>query len=194
MCNWDAGGHEETEEYHLPRIPATHPHPDSLSDGTHSLQRIYCWDIDGMLHFSKSDEETNWPAPVSSSSSSRVTGSPVHPRLHVGLVWIGLGGKLLLSSKLSRVHTSITSRHRVHVAVWVHHGVSQHLNTHIHTLWHALKQQHVLWTVLNTLSPDSVMYWWHPIQWSPRKQNPAADWCFVARRRSHIEMVHHYGD
>ncbi len=20
MCNWDAGGHEETEEYHLPRI------------------------------------------------------------------------------------------------------------------------------------------------------------------------------
>ncbi len=25
MCDWDAGGHEETEEYHLPRIPATHP-------------------------------------------------------------------------------------------------------------------------------------------------------------------------
>ncbi len=23
MCDWDAGGHEETEEYHLPRIPAT---------------------------------------------------------------------------------------------------------------------------------------------------------------------------
>ncbi len=30
MCNWDAGGHEETEEYHLPRIPATHPHPQNL--------------------------------------------------------------------------------------------------------------------------------------------------------------------
>ncbi len=104
---------------------------DSHSDGTHSLQSIYCWDTDGMLHFSKSDEETNWPAHVSSSSSSRVTGSPVHPRLHVGLVWIGLGGKLLLSSKLSRVHTSITSSHRVHVTVWVHHGVPQHLNTHM---------------------------------------------------------------
>ncbi len=31
---------------------------DSHSDGTHSLQRIYCWASDGMLHFSKSDEET----------------------------------------------------------------------------------------------------------------------------------------
>ncbi len=30
MCNWDAGGHEETEEYHLPRIPATHPHLKTL--------------------------------------------------------------------------------------------------------------------------------------------------------------------
>ncbi len=29
------------------------------SDGTHSLQRIHCWASDGMLHFSKSDEETN---------------------------------------------------------------------------------------------------------------------------------------
>ncbi|CAM4516502.1 unnamed protein product [Leuciscus chuanchicus] len=25
------GGHEETEEYHLPRIPATHPHLKALS-------------------------------------------------------------------------------------------------------------------------------------------------------------------
>ncbi len=32
---------------------------DSHSDGTHSLQRIYCWVSDLMLHFSKSDEETN---------------------------------------------------------------------------------------------------------------------------------------
>ncbi len=32
---------------------------DSHSDGTHSLQRIHCWDTDGILHFSKSDEETN---------------------------------------------------------------------------------------------------------------------------------------
>ncbi len=32
---------------------------DSHSDGTHSLQRIHCWTSDGMLHFSKSDEETN---------------------------------------------------------------------------------------------------------------------------------------
>ncbi len=30
MCDWDAGGHEETEEYYLPRIPATHPHPKTL--------------------------------------------------------------------------------------------------------------------------------------------------------------------
>ncbi len=32
---------------------------DYHSDGTHSLQRIHCWDTDAMLHFSKSDEETN---------------------------------------------------------------------------------------------------------------------------------------
>ncbi len=31
----------------------------SHSDGTHSLQKIHCWDSDAMLHFSKSDEETN---------------------------------------------------------------------------------------------------------------------------------------
>ncbi len=31
---------------------------DSHSDGTHSPQRIHCWDSDAMLHFSKSDEET----------------------------------------------------------------------------------------------------------------------------------------
>ncbi len=32
---------------------------DSHSDGTHSLQSIHCWASDAMLHFSKSDEETN---------------------------------------------------------------------------------------------------------------------------------------
>ncbi len=32
---------------------------DSHSDGTHSLQRIHWWASDAMLHFSKSDEETN---------------------------------------------------------------------------------------------------------------------------------------
>ncbi len=32
---------------------------DSHSDGTHSLQCIHCWASDEMLHFSKSDEETN---------------------------------------------------------------------------------------------------------------------------------------
>ncbi len=32
---------------------------DSHSDGTHSLQSIRCWASDAMLHFSKSDEETN---------------------------------------------------------------------------------------------------------------------------------------
>ncbi len=32
---------------------------DSHSDGTHSLQSIHWWDTDEMLHFSKSDEETN---------------------------------------------------------------------------------------------------------------------------------------
>ncbi len=31
----------------------------SHSDGTHSLQRIHWWASDAMLHFSKSDEETN---------------------------------------------------------------------------------------------------------------------------------------
>ncbi len=33
---------------------------DSHSDGTHSLQRIHWWASDVMLHFSKSDEETNF--------------------------------------------------------------------------------------------------------------------------------------
>ncbi len=32
---------------------------DSYSDGTHSLQRIHWWPSHVMLHFSKSDEETN---------------------------------------------------------------------------------------------------------------------------------------
>ncbi len=32
---------------------------DSHSDGTHSLQSIHCWDTDAVLHFSKSDEESN---------------------------------------------------------------------------------------------------------------------------------------
>ncbi len=32
---------------------------DSHSDGTHSLQRIHWWASDAVLHFSKSDEETN---------------------------------------------------------------------------------------------------------------------------------------
>ncbi len=32
---------------------------DSHADGTHSLQRIHWWASDVMLHFSKSDEETN---------------------------------------------------------------------------------------------------------------------------------------
>ncbi len=32
---------------------------DSHSDGTHSLQRIHQWASDVILHFSKSDEETN---------------------------------------------------------------------------------------------------------------------------------------
>ncbi len=41
---------------------------DSHSDGTHSLQRIHCWTSDVMLHFSKSDEETN-------SSTSWITFS-----------------------------------------------------------------------------------------------------------------------
>ncbi len=41
---------------------------DSHSDGTHSLQRIHWWACDVMLHFSKSDEETN------SSTSWKVWG------------------------------------------------------------------------------------------------------------------------
>ncbi len=32
---------------------------DSHSDGTHSLQSIHCWSSEGLLHFSKSDEERN---------------------------------------------------------------------------------------------------------------------------------------
>ncbi len=32
---------------------------DSHSDGTHSLQSIHWWTSDGMLHFSKPDEETD---------------------------------------------------------------------------------------------------------------------------------------
>ncbi len=47
---------------------------DSHSDGTHSLQSIHCWDTDAMLHFSKSDEETN-------SSTSRMTRGWAHFQL-----------------------------------------------------------------------------------------------------------------
>ncbi len=32
---------------------------DSHSDGTHSLQKIHWWASDVMLHFSRSNEETN---------------------------------------------------------------------------------------------------------------------------------------
>ncbi len=32
---------------------------DSHSDGTHSLQRIHCWDTDAETRFSKSEEEVN---------------------------------------------------------------------------------------------------------------------------------------
>ncbi len=35
------------------------PHNNASADGTHSLQRIQWWASDAMLHFSKSDEETN---------------------------------------------------------------------------------------------------------------------------------------
>ncbi len=44
---------------------------DSHTDGTHSLQSIHCWVTDAMLHFSKSDEETN-------SSTSWVAWGGVH--------------------------------------------------------------------------------------------------------------------
>ncbi len=44
---------------------------DSHSDGTHSLQSIHWWASDAMLHFSKSDEETN-------SSTSWMTWGWVH--------------------------------------------------------------------------------------------------------------------
>ncbi len=49
MCNWDAGGHEETEEYHLPRIPATHPHLKTLP---------MCW-CDGAGEVKLRDGEEN---------------------------------------------------------------------------------------------------------------------------------------
>ncbi len=44
---------------------------DSHSDGIHSLQRIHCWDTDAVLHFSKSDEETN-----SSTVREKIIWSP----------------------------------------------------------------------------------------------------------------------
>ncbi len=46
---------------------------DSHSDGTHSLQSIHCWASDVMLHFSKSDEETN------SSTSSMILMLSIMP-------------------------------------------------------------------------------------------------------------------
>ncbi len=43
---------------------------DSYSDGTHSLQSIHCWASDVMLHFSKSDEDTNSSTLTFNSNSS----------------------------------------------------------------------------------------------------------------------------
>ncbi len=61
---------------------------DSHSDGTHSLQSIHCWASDGMLHFSKSDEETN------SSTSWMIWG-----RGHFQLIFI-LGWSISISEML----------------------------------------------------------------------------------------------
>ncbi len=59
---------------------------DSHSDGTHSLQSIHWWASDAMLHFSKSDEETN------SSTSWMTWGFPANVHF-----WVNYSFKLHLS-------------------------------------------------------------------------------------------------
>ncbi len=61
---------------------------DSNSDGTHSLQSIHWWASDVMLHFSKSDEETN------SSTSWMTWGWEKFQQIKI------FGWTVLLNSKL----------------------------------------------------------------------------------------------
>ncbi len=58
---------------------------DSHSDGTHSLQSIHCWDTDAMLHFSKSDEDTN-------SSTSRMAINVILTHELLYFSWAGFWG------------------------------------------------------------------------------------------------------
>ncbi len=80
---------------------------DSRSDGTHSLQRIHWRASDVMLHFSKSDEETN-------SSTSWIT------RRWVCIVWI-LYRRTFLCLGISQVFGSVLSTGHLDMAgscVW----------------------------------------------------------------------------
>ncbi len=76
MCNWDAGGHEETEEYHLPRIPATHPHPKTyLCVGVMEREK---WSLrDG----EKASEGAKYPPPLEPAPPLTPIGTPVTPNL-----------------------------------------------------------------------------------------------------------------
>ncbi len=58
---------------------------DSHFDGTHSLQSIHCWDTDAMLHFSKSDEDTN-------SSTSRMAINVIMTHELLYFSWAGFWG------------------------------------------------------------------------------------------------------
>ncbi len=66
---------------------------DSHSDGTHSLQSIHCWASDAMLHFSKSDEETN-------SSTSWIRVRTFSANLHFRWT-IHLSDKMSCKTKIS---------------------------------------------------------------------------------------------
>ncbi len=77
MCNWDAGGHEETEEYHLPRIPATHPHPQNPTYVLVVMEREK-WSLrDG----EESIRGGKLPPPLEPAPPLTPIGTPVTPNL-----------------------------------------------------------------------------------------------------------------
>ncbi len=85
---------------------------DSHSDGTHSLQSIHCWDTDAVIHFSKSDEETN-------SSSSWMAWGWAHFQQMFIFKWTSLLSYLTLCIEVcSSVNVMCVSMTAVCVWYW----------------------------------------------------------------------------
>ncbi len=93
---------------------------DSYSDGTHSLQRIHCWASDVMLHFSKSDEETN-------SSKSWMAWGWAHFRFGVNYSFCIHG-----TFPMHKRFFILESFFRLYFIVWMKHSVTL-LQTSLHS-------------------------------------------------------------